>query len=223
MMDLQFSRFEIVTGTGAAFLCLVFICLFSEASAIQTEIGTAAVAAAAQEDLYWLGVESHGQRVLLDGAAPDQAARDRAGQRVAAVAGVTAVDNRIDVIGAAGACQRQIDTYLADRRVTFKAGRAELSPASLPVLVGVAAIVRDCGAAFEVATHTDAEGDSAINEKLSQRRAEAVMRELVQNGVEPGQLRAVGYGEAQPLADNASEAGRAANRRVEIRILGEAP
>lgn len=219
-MDFHFSRFEIVTGTGAVFLCLVFVCLFTEASAIQTGISTTAVAAVEREDLYWVSVEGRGQSLVLSGAAADARARDRAGEVAAAVPGVTSVDNRIAVIGEAGACQQKIDDYLQDRRVTFKTGRPELSTASLPALAMVADIARGCGAAFEVASHTDDEGDSAVNLKLSQRRAEAVVRYLVQSGVAPDQLRAVGYGETQPVADNATHDGRTANRRVELRILG---
>ncbi len=105
--------------------------------------------------------------------------------------------------------------------MTFKSGRAELSPSSLPVLAMIAGIARGCGAAFEVASHTDDRGDATVNLALSQRRAEAAVRYLVQSGVAPEQLRAVGYGEVQPVADNATDAGRAANRRLEFRILGE--
>lgn len=220
-MDFHFSRFEIVTGTGALFLCLVFICLFMEASAIQTEIGTAAAAAVRQEDLYWVGVEGRGQSVVLTGAAPHQQAQQRAAEIAAGVPGVSSVDNRIAVVGAAGACQKQVDDFLNDRRITFKTGRAELSTSSLAVLARVARIAAGCGASFEVASHTDGQGDSAINAKLSQRRAEVVMRYLVQSGVAPERLRAVGYGERQPIADNTTEAGRVANRRVELRVLGD--
>jgi outer membrane protein OmpA-like peptidoglycan-associated protein len=219
-MDFQFSRFEIMTGAGSLFLCLVFVCLFMEASAIQTQIGTAAMAAVEREDLFWVSVEGRGQGLVLSGAAPDRMARERAGEIASGIPGVSTVDNRIAVIGEAGTCQHQMDDYLKDRRVTFKTGRIELSSASLPVLAMVAGIARGCGAAFEVASHTDAEGDSAINHTLSQRRAEAVVRYLVQSGVHPDQLRAVGYGEAQPVADNGTEAGRTANRRVEFRIVG---
>ena len=58
--------------------------------------------------------------------------------------------------------------------------------------------------------------------RLSQRRADSVVKYLVQRGVEPLQLKARGYGESQPIADNDSEAGRSENRRVEFRVMGEA-
>lgn len=219
-MEFRFSPFEILTGTGALFLCLLFVSLFVEASSIQNEIGAAATTAVDREDLFWVSVEARGQHLVLSGAAPDYRAKERAGEIAGSVRGVASVDNRIAIIGEEGTCQQDVDDYLKHRQVTFKAGQAELTPSSFAVLAMVASIARGCGAAFEVASHTDSSGDAAMNLKLSQRRAEAVARYLVQSGVSPARLRAVGYGETQPLADNASAAGRAANSRVEFRIIG---
>jgi len=69
---------------------------------------------------------------------------------------------------------------------------------------------------IEVAGHTDSMGSDAYNMKLSQRRAEAVRNFLISRGVAADRLTAKGYGEAQPVADNATEEGRFKNRRVEL-------
>ena len=67
--------------------------------------------------------------------------------------------------------------------------------------------------------HTDSIGTDAYNQGLSERRANAVRDVLVnQYGVEGGRINAVGYGESQPVADNATDAGRAINRRVEAEV-----
>ncbi|MBS7690144.1 OmpA family protein [Pseudomonas lalucatii] len=67
--------------------------------------------------------------------------------------------------------------------------------------------------------HTDAKGSDAYNQKLSERRANAVREVLVnQYGVQGERVNAVGYGESRPVADNASDAGRAINRRVEAEV-----
>lgn len=63
--------------------------------------------------------------------------------------------------------------------------------------------------------HTDSIGSDAYNEKLSQRRADAVRDALIEEGIDAARLKAVGYGEAKPVADNNTEDGRAENRRVE--------
>jgi OOP family OmpA-OmpF porin len=73
-------------------------------------------------------------------------------------------------------------------------------------------------ATFEVAGHTDAVGSDSYNLNLSQRRADNVRSYLVQQGVDGDRMTARGYGESQPVADNSTAAGRAENRRVELRI-----
>lgn len=73
-------------------------------------------------------------------------------------------------------------------------------------------------ATFEVAGHTDAVGSDAYNQNLSERRAGSVRGYLVDQGVDASRMTAVGYGESQPVADNGTAAGRAENRRVELRI-----
>ncbi|WP_297441602.1 OmpA family protein [Sulfurimonas sp.] len=65
---------------------------------------------------------------------------------------------------------------------------------------------------------TDSRGSEAYNQKLSQKRADEVKKLLIQRGVNPSQLSSVGMGEANPVADNASEEGRAKNRRIEAEL-----
>lgn len=71
--------------------------------------------------------------------------------------------------------------------------------------------------------HTDSVGRAAYNQRLSERRAQAVVAALKEHGIEPGRLEAVGMGEARPVATNDTEEGRAQNRRVEVIVgAGEA-
>ena len=67
--------------------------------------------------------------------------------------------------------------------------------------------------------HTDASGSDAINQPLSKRRAQAVANELTSKGVDNSRITATGYGSSQPVGDNATAAGKAANRRVEVAIF----
>jgi OOP family OmpA-OmpF porin len=68
--------------------------------------------------------------------------------------------------------------------------------------------------------HTDAIGGDAYNQALSVRRAEAVKAYLVSKGIEPNRIYTEGKGKKQPIASNATDAGRAKNRRTEIEIVG---
>jgi len=80
---------------------------------------------------------------------------------------------------------------------------------------------------IEISSHTDSKGADSYNERLSQNRAESVVRHLTKRGVAPNRLRAKGYGESQPIANNKNEdgsdnpEGRALNRRTEFKVVGQ--
>ena len=95
-----------------------------------------------------------------------------------------------------------------------------LSPEAKAILDAdaMAIVKHHPNATFEVAGHTDSNASDAYNLNLSQRRASNVRSYLVQQGVNGDSMTAQGYGESQPVADNSTAAGRAENRRVELRI-----
>jgi outer membrane protein OmpA-like peptidoglycan-associated protein/opacity protein-like surface antigen len=103
-------------------------------------------------------------------------------------------------------------------RLHYAFDSAELTPADRDLLDGVAGRLNALKfVGGEVAGYTDNIGDDAYNLDLSRRRAQAALDYLAAKGVAPGRMTAVGYGEAQPIADNSTEEGRALNRRVVIR------
>ena len=104
------------------------------------------------------------------------------------------------------------------RGITFETGKAIIRPSSEPVLQeALAVFLQYPDLHMEIQGHTDDRGNDDANLLLSQARAESVMNWFIARGVDPGHLRAVGYGETQPIAENRSDAGRAENRRVEFR------
>jgi outer membrane protein OmpA-like peptidoglycan-associated protein len=104
------------------------------------------------------------------------------------------------------------------RGVTFESGRSSLKPDSYTILDIVAAsLVANPDIKIEIGGHTDNTGSVAVNTRLSQARAEAVRAYLASKGVAPDRMTAKGYGPTQPVAPNTSAAGRAQNRRVELR------
>jgi outer membrane protein OmpA-like peptidoglycan-associated protein len=101
--------------------------------------------------------------------------------------------------------------------IQFRTNLAELDPPALPVLNELRDALRaDPGLRLAIVGHTDNTGTAANNRPLSQRRAEAVRAWLVAQGIEAARLRAEGRGPDQPVADNATEAGRSLNRRVQV-------
>ena len=101
--------------------------------------------------------------------------------------------------------------------ILFETGKATLKPESMEEIQKVAEYMKkNPTARFEVQGHTDNQGSDKVNDPLSQQRAEAVVKALEGLGCDPFNMRAVGKGSHEPVADNGSEEGRAKNRRVEF-------
>jgi outer membrane protein OmpA-like peptidoglycan-associated protein len=166
-------------------------------------------------------VEANAQRLsgqLEELQAVSNAARGgaKAAQETAdaAVAGVNATNERISALD-----DYEPQTSMA---VNFKTGSAVLSPESKTSLDDIATKALNAkGYVLEVSGYADTTGSINFNRALSQRRADAVIRYLVENHNIP--LRRIvtpyGYGESHPIAENETKEGRAQNRRVEIKLL----
>jgi OOP family OmpA-OmpF porin len=185
-----------------------------------------------------------GGRLVLTGTAPSESTRASLGAAVltaGAVGGSAVVlDNRLVVTPAptsgrpseagsaseagrsdgsgqeTGGDDAALAAALSGRPVTFGTGSALLSAGDRAGLDGVAAVLRAGTVSALVVGHTDSTGPTAVNQALSLGRARAAVDYLVAEGVPATRLRAVGLGASRPVADNATPAGRAANRRVEI-------
>ncbi|MCJ8138806.1 OmpA family protein [Falsirhodobacter halotolerans] len=121
-------------------------------------------------------------------------------------------------------CLDRIASAMARQKISFAPGSAEIEGAAYPTLDALTQTLLDCSnLSFEVRGYTDSQGSDAGNQALSQARAEAVMVALQGRRVPAERLTAVGYGEADPIADNATEDGREANRRIEFHLTDVAP
>jgi cobalt-zinc-cadmium efflux system protein len=117
-------------------------------------------------------------------------------------------------------CLRRIEAVLADGGIEFAPGSAEIAPESAVVIDGIADALGGCPeVAMEVGGHTDSEGSESGNERLSQQRADAVLAALRARGLALPMVTAHGYGESEPVADNATPEGRAANRRIAFDLM----
>jgi outer membrane protein OmpA-like peptidoglycan-associated protein len=110
---------------------------------------------------------------------------------------------------------------MAAKNIYFASGSSVLLKKSFTSLDEVAALLKEESNAtliLDIEGHTDNVGKAASNLKLSQTRANAVADYLKKKGVDAGRLTATGYGQTQPVADNKTAAGKAKNRRVELKL-----
>ena len=104
--------------------------------------------------------------------------------------------------------------------ITFAYDSADVAPAFRQTLDQVADVLGRYGQTYvDVYGHTDSVGSDGYNQVLSERRAESVAGYLVAHGVRSERIGTRGFGETQPVASNETDAGRAANRRVEIKLV----
>ncbi|MFB2532857.1 OmpA family protein [Paracoccus sp. p4-l81] len=168
--------------------------------------------------------EGLGTGVALDVSAPALRVADGA-ERLNAATGETERfvggfwlpkrDFTADVAACNGMAQDILDRF----GIGYVTGSARLNAEAARAVNELAAIMAPCAAAglkAELGGHTDATGDAEVNRKLSQDRAQSVFDALVARGVPAAAMTAMGFGASQPIADNATEEGRAKNRRTTI-------
>lgn len=118
-------------------------------------------------------------------------------------------------------CAANVNAVIARTKITFTPSSAEIATTARPVLDELGTILTNCPAMqMEIGGHTDSQGSEGGNQALSQARAEAVLMALQGRRVDVSGMTATGYGEAQPIADNETEEGREANRRIEFVLKG---
>ncbi|SDK41642.1 OmpA family protein [Aliiruegeria lutimaris] len=122
-------------------------------------------------------------------------------------------------------CVANVNDLLSETKITFEPGSADISGSAVGVINDIADILKECREVemeIEIAGHTDSQGREEMNLELSQGRAQAVLDALVARRVLTSGIDAKGYGESNPIADNDTEEGREANRRIEFLLLTDA-
>ncbi len=122
---------------------------------------------------------------------------------------------KIDNVGCP--VNKKEDLERLKKGIAFESNSAKLTKSSYGTLDDIVKLMKKIeGANLEVQGHTDNTGKPDANKKLSQDRADAVVKYFIKKGVPENRVRAVGYGQDKPIADNKSKQGRAKNRRVEL-------
>ncbi len=170
--------------------------------------------------------------IKVSGHAHDPNASDEVSRILSASLGATEVfaievsyvepEDTTPDLPSAEECVASIRAILEDRKIGFEPGSPEIGHRSFPVINRIAEVMEDCSEVrMEIAGHTDSQGREEMNLRLSQRRAESVLIALQSRRVLTGNLTPVGYGETRPIADNRTEEGREANRRIEFTLATE--
>lgn len=129
------------------------------------------------------------------------------------------VENKLLIFIKDPTTQANSDTWFDFDRLLFDTNAATLQPSSQEQLQNIANILKAYpNVRIRIGGYTDNQGDAAANLKLSQDRADNVMQQIIVLGVDPSRMDAKGYGEDHPVADNATDAGRAQNRRISMRV-----
>jgi OOP family OmpA-OmpF porin len=114
-------------------------------------------------------------------------------------------------------CQQLFSDLLAKGRIQFESGRATIDPDSVGLLDRLVETAQRCpNVNIEIAGHTDGDGDTAFNQTLSEKRAQAVTDYLVKAGLPADRFTAMGYGSTQPVSGNDTDEGKAQNRRIDF-------
>ena len=117
-------------------------------------------------------------------------------------------------------CEAQIGEIVAAGKINFEPGSTKIDASALGTMDSISTLLKRCGdLQLEIQGYTDSQGREEMNLALSQSRAESVLNELRARRVITSSFTAKGYGEASPVADNDTEAGREANRRIEFRLI----
>ena len=172
--------------------------------------------------------------IKITGVSGDQMASDHAAARLSQRLGAGAhyelairYDRRMDpLLGLPSGveCVDGLNAAMKESEIGFEPNKSVIAGDPAPTLERLAATMQDCSDfRIEVGGHTDAQGSEAFNAELSRRRAQAILEAMTQAGIDTRFTTAKGYGESQPIAENDSDAGREANRRIEFTLLADDP
>jgi outer membrane protein OmpA-like peptidoglycan-associated protein len=202
-------------------------CIPHDGHQIQHDLTSKSAALLATNNISSSALAVDGRDVTLTGYEGTPEVSDRAVKLVQATWGVRSVHTNILRRPApppalvtkeqAHAAAASISGILKLRSVEFYTGSDRLTPNGQRTLNQVAGVLgKYPSMAVEIAGHTDSQGVPAENMDLSRKRAGAVKNYLIEKGIAGGNLTDVGFGQTQPIASNATAAGRQANRRVEF-------
>lgn len=228
---------------------LGYFCIYDNSPRIQNDIDISTRAALTEQGLDNISVGTDGREIVLTGVVASDAIKLQAEENARKVNGVRTVENLLTVAAPEPivepesepepepdkeviqqpkqealpehTCQQDFDALLSSNQIQFATSSSDIDASSNDLLNDLIEVANQCSEAnIEIGGHTDSSGSDDYNLRLSQERASSVMSYLIGNGIESNRLKAVGYGENNPIADNESAEGKAKNRRIEFNVEG---
>ena len=219
----------LLASLGGA-LAFCWFCIHHHAPSIQNDILDRTRQALTSAHIPVQGLSVDGRDVLLRGVHESSEIGAHAQQLAAAVWGVNSVhieETPAPVVALVAApmavteVQNKLNEIVRLKSVEFQSGSAQLTPEGAAVLNQVAeTLTKSSALTVSIAGHTDARGNSAANQTLSEARANSVKSYLIGKGVAGARMTTAGFGQSKPIADNATSEGRGRNRRIEFGVTG---
>ncbi|WP_238986812.1 OmpA family protein [Paracoccus sp. MKU1] len=172
--------------------------------------------------------------VRISGVSGSQTASDVAAARLAQRLGAGAryelairYDRRMDpLLGLPSGieCVDRLNAAMQESEIGFEPNKSVIAGDPGPTLARLAETMKLCADfRIEIGGHTDSQGSEGFNAELSRARAQAVLAVMTAAGIDTANMTAKGYGESRPIAENDTDAGREANRRIEFLLLADDP
>lgn len=208
------------------FILLAILCICNSRNKIESDIQARSIAAISDIEGFDGDISVSGRDVTIKGVVNSEELQTKLKQILGSEIGVRKIfsnlkveipevipDVRLAVI------QEELNKIIEFDNIEFQSNTAIILPASSMIVDETARILKDnLDINIEIAGHSDSIGNPDYNLGLSQRRAEAVLIQLVNRKIDRSRLTAVGYGSGQSIADNNSVEGQQKNRRVEFLI-----
>jgi len=208
---------------GAFALILLTVSVRSDLKQIPRSLSRHAHSVAATSDALNIDISVDGRDVAMKGTLNPGVDRQGLVQRIANIAGVRVVVDDMKEFDPKEQLRIELDGFKQSigsidfSQISFERGSASLTRESQTTLMQLVQVLRTFPQfRIRVAGHTDNTGRAEVNLRISRQRASSVAEFLIDNQVKPQQIIAQGYGATRPIADNSTEAGRTANRRIEI-------
>jgi|GEM_PF-2764767 len=220
------SKKSVVWLAILGFLLLAIYCICTKKNKIEDDIRTRALTSIENIDGFDGEIEVDGRNIILNGTVPTKELGIKIEQLLGSEYGVCKVINNLDVSNYTviphekrQRIQAEFDKLIELENIEFESNTAVIVPVSYGLIDKAARILSENpNISVEIRGHTDSQGNEEYNLGLSNRRAEAVLSQLVERGIARDRLSAKGYGSSLNIADNSTELGRQKNRRVEFKI-----